>query len=86
MDVIIIVGEKRSKQLGVGLLVLIFFLSAARLLIKRCKKPDSCWSKSCTLILGHAGRTVANLRIKKLASAPLNYIKSSLYLPLPINK
>lgn len=66
--------------------VLVFPLSAARLLIKRCKKPDSCWSKSCTLILGHTGRTAANLGIKKLAIAPLNYIKSSSYLLLLINK
>lgn len=66
--------------------VLVFPLSAARLLIKRCKKPDSCWSKGCTLILGHTGRTAANLGIKKLAIAPLNYIKSSSYLLLLINK
>lgn len=66
--------------------VLVFPLSAARLLIKRCKNPDSCWSKSRTLILGHTGRTPANPGIKKLAIAPLNYIKSSSYLLLLINK
>lgn len=66
--------------------VLVFPLSAARLLIKRCKKPDSSWSKSCTLILGHTGRMAANLGIKKLAIAPLNCIKSSSYLLLLITK
>lgn len=83
MDVIIIVGKKRSKQLGVVFFFFLFLQPGSW--SKDVKKPDSCRSKSCTLILGHAGRTVANLGIKKLAIAPLNCIKSSSYLLLPIN-
>lgn len=68
---------KRSKQLC-------FFSFCSQALDQKMSKSCSCQSKHCALILGHAGRTVANLGIGKLAAAPLNSIKSSSYLLLPI--
>lgn len=79
MDVIIIVGEKDPNSC-------VFFSFCSQALDQKMSKSCSCQSKHCALILGHAGRTVANLGIGELAAAPLNSIKSSSYLLLPINE
>lgn len=76
---------KRSKQ--VFWLYFFFFLPfCSQALDQKKSESCSCRSKRCALILGHPGRTVANLGIKKLAAAPLNSIKSSSELLLPINE
>lgn len=76
---------KRSKQ--VFWLYFFFFLPfCSQALDQKKSESCSCRSKRCAFILGHPGRTVANLGIKKLAAAPLNSIKSSSELLLPINE
>lgn len=72
----IIVGGKDPNRFF-GCIFFFFLPFCSQALDQKKSESCSCRSKRCALILGHPGRTVANLGIKKLAAAPLNSIKSS---------